>query len=938
MPVFQNWYEHTERDNGLLWVKGSPGTGKSTLMKHILQDCQTKGKYAIAAYFFNARGAELEKTPLGMLRSLLFQLLQHEPSLYDHFLPMFRKKQLDYDLDWDWCEPELASFFFSKLQKCQSRPLLIMIDALDECVESDVQKVAEFLQRLSTSAMDAGKTLKICLSSRHYPSIRFKEYQELVLEKEKQHDEDIFKYISSNLTQKNEEIEEELRKKSSGIFMWVVLVITMLNRAYEDGKIEVMKQMLDKIPLKLEEVFAMLLDSDNPDNPDKDETILILQCVLFAKRRLTPEEIYFAIITGTNRQALCRWNPLHITPDIIRRRITSSSKGLVEICKSDEMSQVIPGSDVQSQGIKLKIRDQELAETHKGEGETVQFIHGSVNDFLLRNSRLQRLDPGLKPDPVAKSHDRLTGCCMAYLMMESLELQNIDRIESSFPFLGYASRYLFDHAEEATPVGQAELLRTLKDDNVFERVERFHNYFVDYGQKGEPLSLLQVLAARGLPRMVVSLLDGGADINAQGVPCGTALEAAIEFESEETVQTLLIKGAKIDPPRRLFDHSTLYSAFKQRNRGILAMLIDRGATFGVVDRIAEGTVLYKAAETGDKDIIAMVLDKGAKVNARGLGGNALCAAAGLGYEDIVEMLLEKGANIHDRGLLGSPLAFAAGGGHIKVVKLLIKKGGNISGRGLLGSPLTLAAGGGHIEVVKLLLEKGANINVRGLWGSPIVYAELEGHIEVVKLLLEKGANVNDRGFLGSPLALAASVGHIEVVKLLLELGTNIHNQAFFSSPLALAAIGGHLEVVKLLLKKGANINDRGFLGSPLVYAAVGEHMEVVKLLLEKGANPNAWSALFGNALHSAVMKGNRDIAEMLLEKGADINARALIGPAYILMHGPDNFDGTKIQEMLLKKGIKMSVWGKVYGTALQGAAAKGREEIVQLLLDKGAKA
>ncbi|PKK43747.1 hypothetical protein CI102_12484, partial [Trichoderma harzianum] len=615
MPVFQNWYEHTERDNGLLWIKGNPGTGKSTLMKHILKYCQAEADYAIAAYFFNARGAQLEQTPLGMLRSLLFQLLEHEP----------------------------------QIPKCQSRPLLLIIDALDECSELDVQKVAEFLEDLSKNAVNSGITLNVCLSSRHFPSIRFKKYQQLVLEKEKQHDEDIIKYISSNLNKKDEDIEEAIRKKSSGIFMWVVLVIRLLNRAHENGRVEAMKNVLDEMPNELEEMFAMLLDRDNSD---KDETILILQCVLFAKRPLTPEEIYFAIIAGTNSHVLGMWDPLKITPDIIQRRIISSSRGLVEICKGE--IETSGGGDTSRR-------------------ETVQFIHGSVNDFLVRNSRLQKLDPRLTPDPIAESHNRLKGCCMAYLMMESLKLQKVEGIESRFPFLEYASRYLFDHAEEATLEGQTELLRTLKDDAVFNRVERFHNYFVDYGQKRAHLNLLQVLAASDLPKLVLRLLDGGADINAEGVPCGTALEAAIQFESEETVKTLLSKGAKIESHGRPYGCSPLYRAFEKSNRRILAMLIESGAKLSTLERALGGSVLHRAAKTGDKDIIAMVLNNGANINATAALGGALCTAAAEGHKEIVEMLLEKGAKIHNWGVVGSSLAFAAMGENMEIVKMFLEK-------------------------------------------------------------------------------------------------------------------------------------------------------------------------------------------------------------------------------------------------------------------------
>ncbi|KAL6814495.1 ankyrin repeat-containing domain protein [Trichoderma sp. SZMC 28015] len=910
MPLFRRWYDPSEHDNGLLWVKGNPGTGKSTLMKHILEHCQTKEDYVIAAYFFNARGAELEQTPLGMLRSLLFQLLEQEPLYYDALLPIFRKKQEDHGMGgWEWREPELKSFFLSKIPKCQSRPLLLIIDALDECSERDVQNVAEFLQDLSNNAVDAGLTLNICLSSRHYPFIRFNEYQELILEKEKQHDEDIIKYISTNLAIKDETIEEAIREKSSGIFLWVVLVTRILNKAYEDGKTEAMKQKLDETPAELGEVFETILKTNNSN---KDETILILQCVLFAKRLLTPEEIYFAIIAGTNSQALSRWDSSQVTPDIIRRRIRSSSMGLVEIRRSKNETTLLDHKsfiDGRCRKIKLQRRGQVFTVTSEGEKETVQFIHKSVYDFLVRNRRLQRLDPGLMPNPVAKSHNRLKDCCLSYLMMDPLELQNVEGTGSDFPFLEYASRYLFDHAEEATSVDQAELLQSLVDLNVWKRVERFHNYFVDYGQDGAHIHLLQILAARNLPKFLGFVVEWGADINGIGMPCGTALEAAIEFESEETVKTLLSMGAKTNVHGESYDdqvgHTALYRAFEKGNRGILAMLIDRGATLGTFERILAGSVLYHAVETGDKDIIAMVLDKGAKVNARGVMGNALCSAAKEGYEEIVEMLLEKGAKIH-----------TGGGGYC--------------------SPLVYAATGGHVEVVKSLIEKGSNIHARGLAGNSLEVATIEGHTEVVELLLEKGAKINTRGLLGSPLELAAMGGHIEVVELLLEKGAKINTRGLLGSPLGLAAMVGEKEITEMLLNKGAKINTRGILGSPLQLAAMAGEKEIVEMLLNKGAKIDARGGLFGSALHAVVSDGNKEMVEFLLEKGANINARGWLAFPLLIAKLDKLSEEKEHPQASLEKGLKGSSW-RIYGTAIQAAVALGEEEIIQLLLDKGAK-
>jgi hypothetical protein len=58
-----------------------------------LYSCSNNTDYITAAYFFNARGNELEKTPLGMFRLLLYQLLDQDHLLYKRFIPMFLGKQ-----------------------------------------------------------------------------------------------------------------------------------------------------------------------------------------------------------------------------------------------------------------------------------------------------------------------------------------------------------------------------------------------------------------------------------------------------------------------------------------------------------------------------------------------------------------------------------------------------------------------------------------------------------------------------------------------------------------------------------------------------------------------------------------------------------------------------------------------------------------------------
>ena len=75
---YKDWLdpEKIQNHHGFLWVKGKPGAGKSTMMKYALARAkQAMTSSVIISFFFNARGETLEKTTLGMYRSLLFQLL-----------------------------------------------------------------------------------------------------------------------------------------------------------------------------------------------------------------------------------------------------------------------------------------------------------------------------------------------------------------------------------------------------------------------------------------------------------------------------------------------------------------------------------------------------------------------------------------------------------------------------------------------------------------------------------------------------------------------------------------------------------------------------------------------------------------------------------------------------------------------------------------------
>lgn len=185
------------------------------------------------------------------------------------------------------------------------------------------------------------------------------------MEKEQDHGDDIRLYIDSQLKIENtpqaDDIKAEILRKSSGIFLWVALVIPMLNKEHDRGRTKALKRRLDEIPAGLRDLFIDILTRDCNN---VDEMVLCVQLILFAKRPLSPQELYVALLTGFDDQPQDPFNAAEVTAEVLRKFILDVSKGLAEITKS------MP--------------------------PTVQFIHESVRDFLLKESGVNKLSNGEK--------------------------------------------------------------------------------------------------------------------------------------------------------------------------------------------------------------------------------------------------------------------------------------------------------------------------------------------------------------------------------------------------------------------------------------------------------------------------------------------------------------------------------------------------------------
>lgn len=150
-PIFLRWFDGA----GILWIKGKPGSGKSTLMRSIfdhLQNGSKSPKLLLVSFFVYGQGSELQKSPLGLFRSLLQQIYKESPESSNEIIEKFLEKcqtMGEPPLQWNWHDPELREFLRETLQQlCQTRSVITLVNALDELGTASALDIIKYFRGL----------------------------------------------------------------------------------------------------------------------------------------------------------------------------------------------------------------------------------------------------------------------------------------------------------------------------------------------------------------------------------------------------------------------------------------------------------------------------------------------------------------------------------------------------------------------------------------------------------------------------------------------------------------------------------------------------------------------------------------------------------------------------------------------------------------------
>ncbi|KAM7201995.1 nacht and ankyrin domain protein [Rhypophila sp. PSN 637] len=620
---------------GMIWIKGKPGAGKSFLVKEVsrrfrdhadAQSIDMKLRTS-AAFFFNARGTEpLEKTALGVYRSLLHQVLQKDLVALSHLSRRYMDMR-SYQGSVNWHEEDLQEFLMLVFATPESHPSTLFVDAMDECDEHEVRELLGFFKRLARKAYASGAILKICFSSRHYPNISIPGCPEVVVERHNR--QDILRYIENEANDDTsiQELKNDLFEKSNGIFLWVVLVVTLLKSTGHGKSLKWLRHKLDEIPSQIEALFRTMFEAESEE---QIKAIRLMHIMLYSSRSLTLAEIHLALaFSGTPYLSNQTWEDsieYLETPQKIHAMIIDLSRGLLERTPAMPFARNASRNASMREYETYNTELNDISITHMShdrryflEQTTYQFIHETVREFFLNGegfSLLAGTNSDKQSDPSGPGHTTLAVCCVNYLntadFAQLAEHGLLPRPlrDSKYPFLAYINKFMLEHMESAEKHGCSQ----------------------------ETLITLAIPA-----------------------PCSSGQKANITTENYgvsrtcKAVKYLLTKGA--DPAVTTIDQQNLLHLAARHSAGVLKLALACGLNVNARDRYLE-TPLHKASTVSwvygeSQEVVDLLVSHGADINATDLVGDTALHKAGLvGNSATFSALITAGADITSRNKNG----------------------------------------------------------------------------------------------------------------------------------------------------------------------------------------------------------------------------------------------------------------------------------------------
>ena len=611
-PQYLQW--SASAASSLLFIEGKPGSGKSTLAKYFLENLVKNVPNAhsstVVYYFYTFRGTVLESTHENMLRSILRSILEQDESTFFHFQQEFRKLLHRNLSKWPYNSLKIALSSFAKHPS--SRPLFIILDAMDESEGRDRRDIIELLCKLCSNENHCN--IKVFLASRPVAELnhRIRKHHNVIIMQD-QNQGDIIRFagdfLSSDLRLSGKILHEAIdyiAKNAQGVFIWVSLVRTELFAYVETGctNTEIL-HLLKCLPQELETFYTFMFDRlESGNQRDLRDGLKLFRFVLFARRPLTIIELRDALaVPDEDNQSYGNFQRI---TDIARR---------IEHCG---------GNFLEIKGMCLKRKRCITNLTNSTANGIVQFMHQTSREFLIRtipngsNFRFQ-----IKGD---EPHRVMIITCVRYLSLcfttphmrdifSEIECRGLEDFRAyaeylnEWPLIEYTFRYIKDHHDLCGPNEDVSrqvitLVRQLGDHQASYFFGSFitfrigHNYenafpFKKYHETSENMKYctLNAAAEPKLPHVVEALLltcTEDAPHAQRKTPLIISAQKALAGATQLLVDLDLDKDTKDDSGR-----TALHYAVENGHEAIVRLLLEQGADKRIRDNSKE-TALHLA--------------------------------------------------------------------------------------------------------------------------------------------------------------------------------------------------------------------------------------------------------------------------------------------------------------------------------------------------------
>jgi hypothetical protein len=362
---WDNLSEWLSECSGIYWIQGKPASGKSTLMRFIVNHPATpvllkrwtgQAELLLGAFYFWNSGSPDQRSHAGLLRTLLYEVLSKREDL---ILEIFRAEwEWKRDTDLGNLEDTREQWSLGRLQRAfksvvelanRSLKICFFIDGLDE-YEGEPGDIAEFVYELA----ELSPYTKFCVSGRPlsvFQSVLLKvpglKLQDLT-------QDDIKNYVNQKLgsdrhmrwlLQKNPGdgnwLIAEIVQRANGVFLWVILVVRSLIHGFRSGdRMQHLRQRLNALPVDLETLFGHIMERIEPEY--QEESSMIFQIFQRSNHVLDLFTLQCALLHPTHQSAI----EMPVTPaselvsshidtdcfdaDLMRLRLGSRCRGLLE--------------------------------------------------------------------------------------------------------------------------------------------------------------------------------------------------------------------------------------------------------------------------------------------------------------------------------------------------------------------------------------------------------------------------------------------------------------------------------------------------------------------------------------------------------------------------------------------------------------------------------